>query len=115
MAKKKTDDPLSVGHHSGERIYGYDVLGDGSVRLCRSVTDQLDGIVDSANGLRALQDNVSLFVAKQMAEIEKTKRKCWEDIFADLKIPKGQLWQYDPYKKTVYHNKDEQPPEPPEA
>jgi hypothetical protein len=66
MTKAKKTEPnaakLSVGHHSGEHIWGYEVFGDGRIQLSPGFADRFCRIVDREGGLQAMQENVNRFM-----------------------------------------------------
>lgn len=98
MAKVKSEpapDPLSVGRHNGERIWGYEVFPDGSVRLSPNHADRMRTILDTEAGLHAMQEGVARFVAAEFARTAERRRKWWGDLRHDLGFGNNDLWTFD--------------------
>lgn len=116
MAKTKDakNDPLSVGRHTGEYIWGYEVMSDGRIVLSPGFADQFRTILDTETGLYAMQEGVARYVAQELARTAKRRREWWDHLQDDLGVPieKGGGWMFDGREGSV--SRQEPPKDKPE-
>lgn len=106
MAKVKTKpapehQPLSVGRHNGEHIWGYEVQMDGIVRLSPMFADRMRTVHDREVGLTEMQTQIARFVAAELARTSKEKREWWDELFEDLGLNGAPSWTVNIADGTV--------------
>ena len=110
---EKTD-PLSVGRHVGQYIWGYEVMPDGSIKLAPGFCDRMKALMDQQKAISILQHNVSSFVTTELTRMSKMQREWWDELQKEfgIEIPKGSGWTFDGYdtiRKIETEAKDQEP------
>jgi len=77
-------DPLAVGRHCGERIWGYEVLANGNIKLAPMITDRFLTLSDRFQAIEDMQSSALRFASGELARLSAEKRKLWAEIRADL-------------------------------
>jgi len=100
MAKAKVTEelpnPLAVGRHTGENIWGYEVLEDGSIRLSPGFADRMREVLDRENGIYGVQEGIARFVASELEKTAMQRRLWWNTLGKDLgiDITKNSGWMF---------------------
>jgi hypothetical protein len=110
MAKVKEEEkqePLAVGRHTGEHIWGYQVFDDGTVQLSPGFADRFRSIHDAETGLYQMHEAVTKYVSSELARLAKHKREWWKELRADLAFDPDQNWTFDVNTGCVRPPKEE--------
>jgi hypothetical protein len=107
MTKAKVEDtktdPLAVGRHCGDSIWGYEVFEDGRIKLSPGFADRFRTVLDRETGLLSMQEGVNRMVAAELARTSKERREWWDALQGDLgiEIGKGSGWAFDIHTGSV--------------
>jgi hypothetical protein len=96
--KSDVNDPLSVGKHVGQHIFGYEVLPDGWVRLAPCMTEKIDAILIRKRAIDQLVRSVLEFAAEAHRQIETDSSAWWAPIIKEFG---GKNWSYDGPAKAI--------------